>query len=310
MIDRRLNVLRVVASHGTVTAAAQALGFSPSAVSHQLRSLSAELGVPLLEQDGRGIRLTEPARILLEHADDLFALWEEVRADLEQTDPDQVRSLRLCGFATAASALLPSVAAQVRSIHPRCSVRIIEADPEECFDLLLAQQADLAVVVATATIPTSTDPRFDQKALLDDPLDLLVPADHPFAARPSVLLRDAAQEPWILDRPGRPHHRLVLAACAAAGFTPSAAHETSEWDTGAALVSAGLGVALIPRLARLPTGERTVRVPLRGEPAPARHLLTAVRRGGRRQPAVATALGALDAVASRRVERPGAGGAH
>ncbi len=300
MIDRRLNVLRVVAARGTVTAAAEALSFSPSAVSHQLRSLSSDLGVPLLEQDGRGIRLTGAARVLLEHVDDLFALWEEIRGELAETDPDQIRSLRLCGFSTAASALLPEVAAQVRATHPRCTVRIIEADPEECFDLLLAHQADLAVVVATASIPPSADTRFDQAALLDDPLDLLVPADHPLATRGSVLLGEAADEPWIVDRPGRPLHRLVVAACAAAGFTPSVAHEAAEWDTGAALVGAGLGVALIPRLARIPAGDRIVRVPLRGEPSPARHILTSVRRGSRDQPAITTALRALEGVAGRR----------
>ncbi len=304
MIDSRLNVLRVVAARGTVTAAAEALNFSPSAVSHQLRSLANDLGVPLLEQDGRGIRLTESARILLKHADDLYALWEEIRSELAETDPDQIRSLRLCGFSTAASALLPHVAAKVRATHPRCAVRIIEADPEECFELLLAQQADLAVVVATASTPPRTDTRFDQKELLDDPLDLLVPADHELAGRTSVLLSEAANEPWIMDRPGRAHHRLVLTACAAAGFTPSIAHESSEWDTGAALVGAGLGVALIPRLARIPTGDRIVRVPLRGDPTPARHILTGVRRGSRRQPPIATALNALEDIASQRMAKP------
>lgn len=183
-------------------------------------------------------------------------------------------------------------------------MRIIEADPEECFELLLAQEADLAVVVATASIPPRTDTRFDQEALLDDPLDLLVPADHALAGRASVLLSEAAHEPWIMDRPGRAYHGLVLTACVAAGFAPSVAHESSEWDTGAALVGAGLGVALIPRLARIPTGDRIVRVPLRGDPAPARHILTGVRRGSRRQPAIATALEALEGIAGRRMAKP------
>ncbi|MGH3494918.1 MAG: LysR family transcriptional regulator [Sciscionella sp.] len=299
MIDRRLHVLRVVAARGTVTAAAEALNFSPSAVSHQLRSLARDLGTTLLEQDGRGIRLTGPARILLKHADDLYARWEEIRSELAEADPDRIGSLRLCGFSTAAAALLPGVAAAVRTAHPHCTVRIIEADPEDCFDLLLTDQADLAVLVATASTPPSADPRFHQEALLDDPLDLLVPADHQLACRRSVLLREAADEPWILDRPGRPLHWLVLTACAAAGFTPSIAHEAHEWDTGAALVEAGFGVSLIPRLARIPAGDRIVRVPLRGDPTPARHVQTGVRRGSRRHPAIATALAALEAMAEQ-----------
>lgn len=299
MIDPRLHVLRVLAARGTVTAAAEALNYSPSTVSHQLRSLARDLGVPLVEQDGRGIRLTGSAQVLLEHADDLYARWEEIRSDLAEIEPDHVRSLRLCGFSTAAAALLPHVATAVRRAHPLCTVRIIEADPEDCFDLLLTDQADLAVVIATESLPPRADPRFDQQALLDDPLDLLVPAAHPLAGRKSVRLGEAADEPWIMDRPGRPYHRLVLTACAASGFTPVVAHECAEWDTGAALVGAGLGVALIPRLARLPEGYPVVRVPLQGDPTPARHILTGVRRGSRRQPAIATALEALDEIVRR-----------
>lgn len=297
MIDHRLHVLRMVAAHGTVTAAAQALHYAPSAVSHQLRTLGHDLGAPLLAPEGRGVRLTPAARLLLARADELYSTWEQIRAELAHVSEDDSAALRLCGFSTAAAALLPSVVATVRATHPRCSVRIIEADPEECFDLLLADEADLAVVVATANLPPSIDPRFDQQPLLDDPLDLLVPEDHPLAAMSSVELSRTADQPWIMDRVGRPYHQLVLTACAVAGFTPAVAHEATEWDTGAALVAAGLGVALIPRLARIPSGYPIARVPLRGEPTPARHILTGVRRGSRGHPVIATALEALEQIA-------------
>lgn len=285
----------MVAERGTVTAAAQSLNYTPSAVSHQLSALSRDLGVKLLEPSGRGVRLTAAARVLLKRADELNARWEEIRAELAEVGQEERALLRLCGFSTAAAALLPATVSAVREAHPYCAVRIIEADPEECFDLLQTEQADLAVVVATSSLPPASDPRFDQRPLLDDPLDLLVPEGHRLASRPSVLLREAAEEDWILDRPGRPHHRLVLSACAEAGFRPSVAHEAADWDTGASLVSASLGVGLVPRLARLPDGYRIVRVPLAGEPAPARHVLTGVRRGSRGQPVIATALEALTA---------------
>lgn len=153
------------------------------------------------------------------------------------------------------------------------------------------------MVVATANIPPSIDPRFDQQPLLDDPLDLLVPENHPLATESSVELSRTADQPWIMDLAGRPYHQLVLTACAAAGFTPAVAHEAIEWDTGAALVAAGLGVALVPRLARMPSGSPIARVPLRGEPTPARHILTGVRRGSRNHPVIATALDALEQAA-------------
>ncbi len=299
MIDHRLHVLRLLAEHGTVTATAEALHYTPSAVSHQLRTLARDLDVTLLVPEGRGVRLTAAARTLLDRSHELYTSWETIRADVAASADDATGSLRMCGFSTAAAALLPQVASALGRTSPRVTVRIIEADPEECFDLLLADDADLAVVVATAGLPPSSDARFDQRPLLDDPLDLLVPSSHPLAERSSVQLGETADEPWIVDRPGRPHHRLVLTACAEAGFTPAVAHEAAEWDTGAALVEAGLGVALVPRLARLPAGYSVVRVPLRGDPSPARHILTGVRRGSRSHPVLAGALAALDAAARR-----------
>lgn len=290
----------MVAACGTVTGAAEALHYTPSAVSQQLRSLSRDLGVELVVQDGRRIRLTPAARVLVERADDLFTAWEEVRADVGAADLGRSGTLRLCGFSTAASSLLPQVAVAVRAAQPRCRVRIIEADPEECFDLLLADEADVAVVVATSAVPASTDPRFEQHHLMEDPLDLLVATTHRLAGEETVLLGDLAQETWIMDRPGRPYHQLLQAACVAAGFSPAAEHVAAEWDTGAALVAAGLGVALIPRLAHLPTGYPVVRIPLRGTPAPSRHILTGVRRGSSRQPLIALALAELTSRARAR----------
>ena len=300
MIDRRLHVLRMVAACGTVTAAAEALHYAPSAVSQQLRSLGKELGVDLVVQDGRRVRLTPAARVLLEHADELFSSWEEIRGKVAAATEEGSGTLRLCGFSTAAAALLPGVAASVHATHPSCRVRIIEAEPEECFNLLLADEADVAVVVATGTIPSTTDPRFEQRYLLEDPLDLLVPETHRLAGEGSVLLGDLVGESWIMDRPGRPYHQLLQTACAAAGFSPAVAHIASEWDTGAALVAAGLGIALIPRLAHQPTGYPIVRVPLRGDPTPSRHILTGIRRGSAEQPLIADTLATLEASARDR----------
>lgn len=294
----------MVATHGTVTGAAEALHYTPSAVSQQLRTLSRDLGVELVVQDGRRIRLTPAARVLVERADDLFATWEEVRADVGDADQGRSGTLRLCGFSTAAASLLPQALLAVRAAHPRCRVRIIEAEPAECFELLLADEADVAVVVATSGIPATTDPRFEQHDLLEDPLDLLVAETHPLAREESVRLGDLAGETWIMDRPGRPYHQLLQAACVAAGFTPAVEHVAREWDTGSALVAAGLGIALIPRLAHPPAGYPIVRIPLRGDPAPTRHLLTGVRRGSAGQPLVAAALAALTDAARERAASP------
>ncbi|MGD7002201.1 LysR substrate-binding domain-containing protein [Corynebacterium halotolerans] len=135
------------------------------------------------------------------------------------------------------------------------------------------------MVTATSATPPSTDPRFEQRPLLADPLDLIVPAAHAFAGRDRVDLADAADEAWIVGRLGSAYHHLVVAACTSAGFSPDIAHWADEWETGTALVSHGFGIMLVPRLARLHPHWPVARVPLQGEPTPARRILAATRRG-------------------------------
>ncbi|PQZ92312.1 LysR family transcriptional regulator [Arthrobacter sp. MYb227] len=298
MIDSRLHVLRMLAAHGTVTATAKALHYTPSAVSAQLRTLSEDLGVVLLAPAGRGVRLTPAARILLSHIDSLFSDWEHIRGLLAAESGAYAGTLRMCGFSTAAAALLPGVVTALNTTRPELEVRIIEADPADCFAMLLADDADVAVIVSTRAAPSSADARFETQFLLDDPLELLLPLGHKLAGRTAVGLQETADEPWIVDRPGRPHRQLVFNSCAEAGFTPRVAHEAAEWDTGAALVAAGFGVCLVPKLARIPSGYPITRIPLRGDPAPSRHIRTVVRRGSASQPVIAEALEVLKQIAA------------
>lgn len=116
--------------------------------------------------------------------------------------------------------------------------------------------------------------------------------------RPAVALADAANESWILGNPGSTYHHLVVTACMAAGFTPDIAHYVDEWDTGTALVAHGFGVILVPRLARLHSHWPVARIPLRGEPAPARRILAATRMGAREHPAISRALQSITATAT------------
>ncbi|MFG3258463.1 LysR family transcriptional regulator [Streptomyces sp. NPDC048172] len=304
MIDARLRILQMVAEHGTVTAAAQALHYTPSAVSYQLRQLAADVGVELVVHQGRGIRLTHAARILLRHAERLQEQWELARAELATAATEPTGQVTLCGFSTAASRLLPPAAAALRDAHPQLTVRLIEAEPDRCFDLLLSEEADLALLVVTADSPPMTDRRFDQRPLLDDPLDLVVPEGHPLTGRGRVTLADAAREAWIVGTPGTTYHQLVLAACMSAGFTPHVAHHADEWDTGTALVAHGLGVILVPRLARLREDSPVVRVPLHGEPAPARRIVAVTRLGAREIPTLTHAVDTITATAARLLPPP------
>ncbi|MFF4803900.1 LysR family transcriptional regulator [Streptomyces sp. NPDC001351] len=299
MIDlRRLHVLRAVAHYGTVTAAARALHFTTSAASQQIRQLARDLGVDLLEPQGRGVRLTPAAESLLAHADAIQARWEQAELDL-RAEHAPAGPLRVSGFPVAVSVLLAPMAVRLHERHPRLSVRIQEAGVPDSFDLLFEGETDLAVVEATPHNPPLGDARFDQQPLLDDPFDLVVPEDHPLAGRERVDLADAAHEDWIApvaDSPCRPH---VLSACGEAGFSPDIVHHALDWNVTAHLVASRLGVALVPRLAQL-TGQLPItRVRCTGNPH--RKLLTCTRRGARERPAVAAALRELRELAPTAV---------
>ncbi|MDA3630615.1 LysR family transcriptional regulator [Saccharopolyspora oryzae] len=299
MIDlRRLQVLRVLRAEGTVTATARALYLTPSAVSQQIRLLSREIGAELLRPEGRRVRLTPAAHIVLAHADAIAAEWEQARADLAAHSAGAVGQVRVGGFATSFGSLLAPAAARLRDSHPRLEVQLRETDIDDSLRLLLAEQTDL-VVLPVAGTPPLDDSRFDQQVLLDDPQDLVVSADHPFAELDAVRLAETAHETWI-----EPHHdqfQLIEVACAAAGFAPRVAHGAAEWNSVLAMVASGLGICLLPRLATTSPDHRVVRIPLRDEPAPSRSILTCVRRGSRAQPAIAAVLQALEDVARDRL---------
>jgi DNA-binding transcriptional LysR family regulator len=302
MIDlRRLQALRAVEQHGTVTAAAAALHLTPSAVSHHLRELARELKVPLVEQHGRGIRLTPAAHLVVEHADALMARWEETRAALESYREGEAGLLRMCGFATAVAGLLAPAAAVLRRDHPGLTVQVSESGTPEGFGLLLSTDADLVLIDPNEDAPPPGDARFDQELLLEEPLDLLVPAGHALAGHAAVKLSDAAGELWVIPARGTcQHHERILTYCAAAGFNPRIGHHATEWPTIGALVANGLGVSLIPRLAEVPSESKVARVPLSGHPLPVRRVLACVRRGARDNPMIQHGLRALREVIKDR----------
>ncbi|WP_330281254.1 LysR family transcriptional regulator [Streptomyces sp. NBC_00588] len=290
MIDlRRLHVLRAVAHYGTVTAAANALHFTTSAASQQIRQLARDLDVDLLEPQGRGVRLTPAAESLLAHADAIQARWEQAELDL-RSENAPAGPLRVSGPATAVSVLLAPVAARLQQRYARLSVRIQEVTGTESFDLLFEGETDLSVVEASPHNPPLGDARFDQQPLLDDPFDLVVHEDHALAGRELIGLSDAAHENWIapIADPCRTH---VMSACGEAGFSPGIVHHALDWNVTAHLVANRLGIALIPRLAQLTPHLPITRVRCTGNPH--RMLLTCTRRGGRERPAVAAALDEL-----------------
>ncbi|MEU9951935.1 LysR family transcriptional regulator [Streptomyces sp. NPDC047939] len=290
---KKLRILRTLRDRGTVTAAAEALLMTPSAVSQQLSNLSRQLGVPLLEAQGRRVRLTDAAHLVLRHAEAVFAQLERADAELTGYLHGEAGEVRIAAFATAVPALVvPAVQALRDEDRPGPDVRVREAEAAQAYELLVAGEVDLALSLA-AHAPTARDPRFAVLPLLADPLDVALPAGHPLADAPGLRLADLSAEPWIFGGSG-PWSEITTAACEAAGFVPEQAHSASGWTAILAMVEAGMGIALIPRMA---SAERQSRdgVALRVLEAdlPRRHVVAAVRQGAAQGPAVARVLAAL-----------------
>lgn len=294
MIDlRRLHVLRAVAHYGTLTAAAKALHFTTSAASQQIRLLSRELGVDLLEPNGRRVRLTPAALSLLAHADAIEARWEQAETDIRATRDEPTGLLRLCAFPSAVSVLLAPLVGRLRAQYPTLTVQIREDERQAAFDLLFDGETDLAIVEAVPSNPPATDVRFDQRPLLDDVFDLVVPTCHDFARRKDITLAETKELDWVVPSSTFSCREHIFAACGAAGFTPNIVHNVLEWNAIANMIANELGVCLVPRLAHLPPHLPIVRIPLRGNPKPSRKLLTCTRAGNAEHPAIAVAIAEL-----------------
>ncbi|WP_240487344.1 LysR family transcriptional regulator [Actinomadura flavalba] len=297
MIDlRRLHMLRLLDQLGTVTATAEALRLTPSAVSHHLRELSRELKVPLLEPDGRRVRLTPAAAVLLGHADGLFAGWERTLADLDAHRAGRTGPLRFAGFTTAVSGLIAPAAGALRRDEPGLGVAVRECDTAPALGLLAAGDVDIAVIEGGEDGSPPGDVRFARTELLEERYDLIVAAGHPLAGSSGTGLGAAAGETWVVVEPETcAHHRQVTAYCTAAGFLPRIEHAATTWAGIWSLVAHGLGVSLVPRLADGPAGTPVSRVPLTGPAVPTRRVLAAVRAGSAGQPLIARGLAALRA---------------
>ncbi|MER6769102.1 LysR family transcriptional regulator [Streptomyces bacillaris] len=293
---KKLRILRTLRDHGTVTATAEALLMTPSAVSQQLTNLARQLGVELLEPQGRRVRLTDAAHLVLRHAEAVFAQLERADAELTGYLRGEAGEVRVGAFSTAVPALVvPAVRLLRAEERPGPDVRVREAEAAQAYELLTASEVDLALSLA-AHAPTARDPRFSLFPLLADPLDVALPAAHPLAGAPALRLADLAADRWIFGGSG-PWSEITTAACEAAGFVPEQAHSAAGWTAILALVEAGMGVALVPRMAS--RGQRPEGVVTRVLEAdqPRRHVVAAVRHGAESGPAVARVLRALTRIA-------------
>ncbi|MFD8158400.1 LysR family transcriptional regulator [Streptomyces malaysiensis] len=283
----RLRALHAVSVHGSVSAAATALGYTPSAVSQQIAKLERETRTTLLERQGRGIALTDAARHLAATAQQLLAIVEKAETTLEERRGQPMGRLVIGAFASAARGLMPAVLAALKAEHPALDARLLEVDPHLSVDLVTQGVIDLAVAHDWDIAPLPAPEGQERAVIGDDLCDLLVPAGHPLAeraARRPLRREDLPGQRWICQPPGSVCHDWLVRTLRASGHEPDLAYQAAENHTQIALVAAGLGVALMPRLGRGPLPDGVLALPL--EPVPVRRLYALWRPGAARRPAI------------------------
>ena len=301
MLDvKRLRVLREVAEHGSFSAAAEALSYTQSAVSQQIAALEREAGTTLVDRGARGIRLTDAGRALVEHSEAILARLSAAEAELEAIAGLRGGRVRLASFATAGAALVPVAIAEFRRRHPAVELSLIEAEPEEAIPQLKAGSLEIALLYEYASLPRAIyEPMYEgieQHLLLEDPMHIALPADHPLARKRTIKLEDLAGEAWIQGNCSGLCGEMHLAACKSAGFEPRVGFETEDYNVVQGLVAAGVAISLIPELALTNVREDIVIRSL-GRQAPSRRVSAALVAGGYRSPAAEAMLEVLQEAA-------------
>jgi DNA-binding transcriptional LysR family regulator len=293
---RRLRLLRELAARGTVAAVATACNFTPSAVSQQLAVLEREAGVRLFERAGRTLRLTEAARRLVAHTDVILAGLERAQADLAALSTSVRGTVHLAAFPTAMRALVPAALGRCRHEHPELRVVLHQLEPSQSLPALKLGDLDVAVCYEYDLLPHPTDPGLELTPLLVDPMRVALPPGHPATAE-TVALGKLRDERWIAAPDGTACHAHIVRACALAGFTPRIEAYSDDFTATLAMVEAGLGVSLLPKLATSTQRTRAELRPVADMPLN-RRLLAAVRAGSAQHPALAAVINALTTTVS------------
>ena len=299
MLDvRRMRVLREVAAQGSFSAAAEALAYTQSAVSQQIAALEREAQTRLVDRSARGVTLTDAGRALVVHADAILARLADAEAELAAIAGLRGGRLRLTTFTTAGATVVPKAIVAFRHRHPGVELTLGPEEPQDGLVCLRAGEADIALTVATTFDPPACDDDIDHVHLLDDPMYLMLAADHPLAGRSRLRLADLADDDWILGSSNRcPDARILVHACQQAGFEPRIAFHSDDYLAIQGFVAAGFGVSFIPDLALVAVRDDVVVRSLGARP-PLRRVQAATLAGSWASPAKQAMLEVLVEVAA------------
>jgi DNA-binding transcriptional LysR family regulator len=281
----RLRVLRELKHRGTLDKVAEALSFSPSTISRQLSQLEKEVGVRLLVPDGRGVRLTPQAEVLIRHIERVLVVLDEAEAEVAASLAELTGEVRVAAFQTATARLVPDAVEHLAVQHPSLRVRVTVMEPERSLPALRARDFDLVLTEEYPGHPAPVLPDVHVTTLTRDPLHLAVPEGD------GRTLNDLHHVTWVMEPRGTAARAWAETLCRHAGFEPDVRYEATDLRLHADLVRRGRCVALLPDLVHEPGHPGIALHDLPGDPQ--RIIRTNVRSGSRNHPALATCQRAL-----------------
>jgi molybdate transport repressor ModE-like protein len=248
----QLRLLALIERHGSLSAAAQALGLTPAAVTQQVARAERDWQAPLVRRGPRGATLTAAGALLAAHGRAIDAETHRAAADLAALLGQLSLRLRIGAFQAAALHLLPPALTALRHRHPDADLSIIDITSDRGVPAVAAGELDLTLIASWDAPPTAPE-HVRIRRLLDDPMVLVLPDDHPLATQQqhqaAIPLGHLRDEAWVTIRAGHAARAQFDHAAATAGFTPKIRFETESYDVAQALVATGIGIALVSRLA-------------------------------------------------------------
>jgi DNA-binding transcriptional LysR family regulator len=286
----RLRLLRELSERRTIAAVADALQFTPSAVSQQLAMLEREAGVPLLARAGRGVRLTDAALVLVGHAEALLERAALAEADLAAASGRVAGRARVAGFQSVSLHLALPAMERLQRDAPQLRCELIEAEPEQALPALAIGDVDLVLGDEWEQQPVRMPAGVTRVEVLRDAVQIVLPPGHP-----ATDLAELGGEAWATGAEGMAWDEMTVRTCRdLGGFEPDIRHRTNDATVAVALAARGLAVALLPALALAgATG-----VTLRPVGSTTRSIFAATRAADAARPSIQALLAAIQAASA------------
>lgn len=305
---KRLRLLWELHARGTVAAVADALNYTPSAVSQQLATLEREAGAPLLRRTGRRLELTAAAEALVAETEHLLAGLERAEAALRRQHPEVSGAIRIAVFQTAVLAIMPRALRTLRDEYPSLRVEMVQYEPETALRETWARSFDLVVAEQYPEHSAAHFAGLDREILTYDPIRLALPPRGTGGKEFDRVTRieQAAGLPWVMEPRGAASRHFAEQVCRNAGFEPDVRFETADLQAHVRLIESGNAVAILPGLVHGAHRTRVRLLDLEGRPS--RTLFTAARESSGEHPALAAVRGVLADVAADLGGRVGPAG--